>query len=134
MKTHQHNGKPLGLNAVGKPYGANYDPNYRMNHKPSYGHLRSPYRPGMKFVGEPPIADNPRLHVRRPRPAPLFDNRVDDQAMERMRAAVVTKVIAAASRALCKPAMRDAIIAVLRDELEKVEPAVAALSHQRRTS
>jgi hypothetical protein len=21
---------PLGLNAVGKPYGANYDPNYRM--------------------------------------------------------------------------------------------------------
>jgi len=25
--------KPLGLNAVGKPYGANYDPNYRMRYR-----------------------------------------------------------------------------------------------------
>jgi len=25
--------KPVGLNAVGKPYGANYDPNYRMKYR-----------------------------------------------------------------------------------------------------
>jgi len=25
--------KPLGLNAVGKPYGANFDPNYRMKYR-----------------------------------------------------------------------------------------------------
>jgi hypothetical protein len=43
--------RSLGLNAIGKPYGANYDPNYRMNHKPSYGHLRWPYL-RVKFVGE----------------------------------------------------------------------------------
>lgn len=25
---------PLGLNAVGKPYGENYDPNYKMKYRP----------------------------------------------------------------------------------------------------
>ena len=28
-----------GLNALGKPYSASFDPNYRMKHKPSYAHL-----------------------------------------------------------------------------------------------
>ena len=45
--------RSLGLNAIGKPYGANYDPNYRMNHKPSYAHLRWPYPTTMRFVGDP---------------------------------------------------------------------------------
>jgi hypothetical protein len=49
--------KPLGLNAVGKPYGANYDPHYKMNHKPSYGHLRWPYPTTMRFVGDHPNYD-----------------------------------------------------------------------------
>src|SRR5262245_40519497 len=44
-------------NAVGKPYGANYDPNHRMNHKPSYGHLCAPYPTTMRFVGDPPNHD-----------------------------------------------------------------------------
>ena len=26
--------KPLGLNAVGKPYSASYDPNYKMKYRP----------------------------------------------------------------------------------------------------
>ena len=49
--------RSLGLNAVGKPYGANYDQNYRMRHKPSYAHLRWPYPFTMQFVGDPPNYD-----------------------------------------------------------------------------
>jgi len=48
---------PLGLNAVGKPFSANYDPNYRLKHKPSYGHLRWPYPATMRFVDDPPNYD-----------------------------------------------------------------------------
>jgi hypothetical protein len=47
----------MKLNAVGKPYGANYDPNYRLKYKPSYGHLRYPYPFTMRFVGDPPNYD-----------------------------------------------------------------------------
>src|SRR5262245_45342918 len=42
---------PLGLNAVGKPYSASYDPNYRLKYVTSTGHLRLPYL-RIKFVGE----------------------------------------------------------------------------------
>ncbi|HMF27529.1 MAG TPA: hypothetical protein VKE42_02090, partial [Candidatus Cybelea sp.] len=39
------------LNAVGKPYGANYDSNYKMRHKPtSIKRLYAPYGQGMQFV------------------------------------------------------------------------------------
>jgi hypothetical protein len=48
---------PYKLNAIGKPYSANYSPNYRMNHRPSYGHLRAPYPTTMRFVGDPPNYD-----------------------------------------------------------------------------
>jgi hypothetical protein len=34
--------KPLGLNAIGKPYGANYDPNYRMRYRTSLAFLLKP--------------------------------------------------------------------------------------------
>jgi hypothetical protein len=66
---------PLGLNAVGKPYGASYDPDYKMKYKPSYAHLRHPYGFSMRFVGDPPPkADNGRRPRRRqPPPAPLLD-------------------------------------------------------------
>jgi hypothetical protein len=64
---------PLGLNAVGKPYGANYDPAYRLRHKPSYGHLRAPYPSTMQFVGDPPRTDAPRtLKLKRLQPVPLL--------------------------------------------------------------
>jgi hypothetical protein len=39
------------LNAIGKPYSASYDPNYRLKHVVSTAHLRWPYL-RMKFVGE----------------------------------------------------------------------------------
>jgi hypothetical protein len=31
------------LNAIGKPYGANYNPNYKMRHRVSTAHLFRPY-------------------------------------------------------------------------------------------
>ena len=63
------------LNAIGRPYGENFDPNYRMNYRPSYGHLRHPYGSSMRFVDDPvPKADNGRRPSRRqPPPAPLLD-------------------------------------------------------------
>jgi hypothetical protein len=41
------------LNAVGKPYSPQYDPKYRIKHKPRTGHLFFPYSRCMRFVGEP---------------------------------------------------------------------------------
>jgi hypothetical protein len=38
----------LGLNAVGKPYGANFDPNYRVKHRTSTAHLFKPYGDNMR--------------------------------------------------------------------------------------
>ena len=43
--------RELRLNAVGKPYSPSYDPNYRLKHVTSTGHLRFPYG-RIKFVGE----------------------------------------------------------------------------------
>jgi hypothetical protein len=40
--------KPLGLNAIGKPYSSSFDPGYRLKHKPSYAHLRGKRRPKPK--------------------------------------------------------------------------------------
>jgi hypothetical protein len=40
----------VGLNAVGKPYGASYDPNYRMRYRPSMAHLFKPYGRYMRWV------------------------------------------------------------------------------------
>jgi hypothetical protein len=40
----------VGLNAVGKPYGASYDPNYRMHYRPSMAHLFKPYGRYMRWV------------------------------------------------------------------------------------
>jgi hypothetical protein len=42
------------LNALGKPYGANYDPNYRMSYRAgSTAHLFKPYGRHMRFVSDP---------------------------------------------------------------------------------
>jgi hypothetical protein len=38
----------LGLNAIGKPYGSNFDPNYRVKHKTSTAHLFKPYGDNMR--------------------------------------------------------------------------------------
>jgi hypothetical protein len=66
--------KPLGLNAVGRPFSENFDPSYKLQHKTSYGHLRLPYGPTMKFIGDDPEAtESRRQHYRRPKPAPLLD-------------------------------------------------------------
>ena len=45
--------RPDGLNAVGKPYGANDDPNYKLKGVgASIGRLYAPYGPSMRFVGD----------------------------------------------------------------------------------
>src|SRR5262249_47245084 len=46
-----------GLNAVGKPYSASFDPNYRLKHRVATGHLRAPYPTTMRFVGDHPNYD-----------------------------------------------------------------------------
>jgi len=59
-------------NAVGKSYGATYDPDYKLRASPTkIGRLRRPYGPSMRFVGEQPRET--RRRMRRPRPAPLLD-------------------------------------------------------------
>jgi hypothetical protein len=45
------------LNAVGKPFSASYDPNYRLKHSVSTGHLRWPYPTTMRFVDDHPNYD-----------------------------------------------------------------------------
>jgi hypothetical protein len=50
------NGAPK-FNAVGKPYSPQYDPNYKLRHKPSRAHLRWPYPSTMRFVGDEPPKD-----------------------------------------------------------------------------
>jgi hypothetical protein len=65
----RENKRPL-LNAVGKPYGENYDPHYKLRHKPRTGHLRHPYPSTMKFVGDGSVKINGRGP---PAPVPLLD-------------------------------------------------------------
>lgn len=43
------------LNAIGKPYSPQFDPNYRMKHKPTTAHLFKPYGRWMKFVTDRPV-------------------------------------------------------------------------------
>src|SRR5262249_41029660 len=63
---------PVGLNAVGKPYSASFDPNYRLRFDATkVGRLFAPYGPNMRFVGD----NQPTEHKRRrrqPQPAPLL--------------------------------------------------------------
>jgi hypothetical protein len=77
-------GATVSLNAIGKPYGVNYDPAYRLRHKPSYGHLRAPYPSTMRFVGDPPnynpntkrfIGDVSPSKLKRLQPMPLLGDR-----------------------------------------------------------
>jgi hypothetical protein len=42
--------RPLGLNAVGKPFSPSYDPNYRIKHKTTTAHLFKPYGPGIRLT------------------------------------------------------------------------------------
>ena len=35
--------RPLGLNAIGKPFSPSYDPSYRIKHKATTAHLFKPY-------------------------------------------------------------------------------------------
>src|SRR4051812_6625914 len=41
------------LNAIGKPFSSQYDPNRNLKHKTSSGHLFAPYPPDMRFAGDP---------------------------------------------------------------------------------
>ena len=46
------------LNAIGKPYGASYDPNYKMKYKAgSTAHLFKPYSDNFRKVLSGPIAE-----------------------------------------------------------------------------
>ena len=40
------------LNAIGKLYSPQFDPKYKIKHKPSAGHLFFPYSRHMRFVGD----------------------------------------------------------------------------------
>jgi hypothetical protein len=70
MRPRQHNGKPLGLNAIGKPYSESFDPNYRLRFRGTkINRLRKPYGPGMWS----PDDQHKRKRRRKPRPTPLLD-------------------------------------------------------------
>lgn len=62
-----------GLNAVGKPHNASYDPEYRLHVPPRIGRLRKPYGSSMRFVGDDQSTSNKGRRGRRPRPAPLLE-------------------------------------------------------------
>src|SRR5262245_33205452 len=98
-KTNNKATTPLGLNAVGKPYSENYDPHYRMNYRPSYGHLRSPYPATMKFIGDPPKTGEGRVRIRLSRPAPLLldDDRQRQKRQERAIADAVKRFVGSVS-------------------------------------
>jgi hypothetical protein len=121
-----------GLNAVGKPYGANYDPNYKMKHKPSYGHLRGSYGPNMKFVGEPSKGVTPRTRIPRPKPTPLLDGLATDRA-DHARA-TAANVLAAVVKALRKPAVRDAIVKAVSAEFEAITSVAVQAAMGKTTS
>jgi hypothetical protein len=66
--------KSNGLNAVGKPHNASYDPEYRLHVPPRIGRLRALYGRSMRFVGDDQSAtDEKRRRRRRLRPAPLLE-------------------------------------------------------------
>jgi hypothetical protein len=65
--------RPLGVNAVGKRYGASYDPEYKLRIPPRFGRLRAPYGASMRFVGDDPSTTDRGRRSRRPRPAPLLE-------------------------------------------------------------
>jgi len=45
---------PSGPNAIGKPYGANYDPNHKLRTQPTkIGRLYTPYPASMRWVEAP---------------------------------------------------------------------------------
>ena len=65
--------RPDGLNAVGKPYGANDDPNYKLKGVgASIGRLYAPYGPSMRFVGDQ--RDNTKRARRAFQPVPLLSH------------------------------------------------------------
>jgi hypothetical protein len=120
--------KPLGLNAVGKPYGENFDPYYKMKYKPSYAHLRHPYGFSMRFVGDPPSkADNGmRRRRRQSPPVPLLDDvsalqKQLDVAHDRLHRAVL-----AVDKAIKKTdGLRQQLLAVLTAlSTDRATPAV----------
>ena len=51
------------LNATGKPYSPQYDPKYKIKHKPSTGHLFFRYGDSMRLAG------TPRLHLNKDKEA-----------------------------------------------------------------
>jgi hypothetical protein len=92
MTPRQRNEKPLGLNAVGKPYGANYDPNYKLSGvygKPA--RLSAPYSREMRFVGDPPRTVKHRRQRKLPPPAPLLDGQLESN--DALNVAVVAKLL-----------------------------------------
>jgi hypothetical protein len=116
---------PPGLNAIGKPYGENFDPNYKMKYRPSYGHLRHPYGSSMRFVGDPPRTDEKRKRGR-PRqlpPAPLLDgqfNNVFDMTAAAKLLHGVEKLINTLRRAMLKAAEKSEQAATSQErKLEK---------------
>lgn len=59
------------LNAIGKPYGANFDPNYKLKGvHTSLTRLYAPYGSRMKFVGDSPDTEEPRGRRRKAKTAP----------------------------------------------------------------
>jgi hypothetical protein len=86
--------KPLGLNAVGKPYGANYDPHYRLSFGGTkIGRLYAPYGWDMKFVNDDPSKfedwrrQGCRGRQQKLSPVPLLDGQFEPDSVFDMAAA-----------------------------------------------
>ena len=119
FNTAQHKEKAMtaksenGLNAVGKPYGENFDPHYKNRaSKTSLGRLYAPYGQDMRFVGDPPRSEQERRRKRRfshrqkLSPAPLFGLPEPDDTLDMMAAAKflsgIEKMINTLRRAMLK--------------------------------
>jgi len=121
FNTAQHKEKVMttksenGLNAIGKPYGENYDPHYKLRYGGSKpGRLYAPYGSDMRFVGDPPKSEQDRRRERRQRhrqklpPAPLFGLPEPDGALDMMAASKLLRAIEKQVNAL-RRAMLEAV-------------------------
>jgi hypothetical protein len=74
--------KPPGLNAVGKPYSSNYNPNRKLRFAggTKISRLHEPYGASMRFVGDQSITSKRRRRSEQPQPAPLLDLLEDGKA------------------------------------------------------
>jgi hypothetical protein len=74
--------KSLRLNAVGKPYSANYSPSRKLRFAggTKISRLHEPYGVSMRFVDDQSTTSKRRRRSEQPQPAPLLDLLEDGKA------------------------------------------------------